>query len=45
VRHPFGLELLAGRHLLRINFNDGPPALMNVAVDVLAKQVLNRLSE
>jgi hypothetical protein len=45
VRHDFGLELLAGRHLLRITYNGGPVAQMKVTASVIAKQVLNRLAK
>ncbi|HIA02956.1 MAG TPA: hypothetical protein EYN06_00090 [Myxococcales bacterium] len=44
VRHDFGLELVAGRHLLRIIYNGGPVAEMRATVSAIAKKVLAHLS-
>ena len=44
VRHDFGLELLAGRHLLRITYNGGPVTEMRATAAAIAKKMLAHLS-
>ena len=43
VLHPNGVELVAGRVILRLTYNDGPPAAMAEAARALARSVLGKL--
>ncbi len=44
VIHDFGIELLAQRVLVRVTFNDGPKGPMGVAAQVVARQIVRRIT-